>query len=132
MDKRHLMADLAIVEIVNADKRNWTWEKAEVEDGEFWVPQGSHLGNTTINLGDTYETSGDDCLYVQTACENYPEVLRRAIDAEERIQSALDRLSGLIAGVSMAGGAGEPIDAWGLSSELVAIATELNGGVTND
>lgn len=97
MDKRHLMADLAIVEIVNADKRNWTWEKAEIEDGEFWVPQGSYLGNTTINLGDIYETSGDDCLYVQTACENYPEVLRRAIDAEERLAKITEQIEQLLA-----------------------------------
>jgi hypothetical protein len=58
--------------------------------------------------------------------EALPHWIKRAQDAEKRISAACDKLNSLITLISMAGGAGESVDIWGLSSELCAIASELN------
>ena len=61
---------------------NLHWHpQIKIEAGEddepdyYWLPQGAYLGMTLINLGDTYEESGEDCLLVQEAVRSLPELL---------------------------------------------------------
>lgn len=60
-----------------------TWSDIKIgedDDGaEYaWVPQCSYLGGTLIALSDTYEQSGDDCLYVQKVLAAVPALLDMA------------------------------------------------------
>jgi hypothetical protein len=60
-------------------KKPPTWDGMKIEDPEedpeeggyppfgkfIYVPQCSYLGGTLISLGDDYEKSGEDCLFIQ-------------------------------------------------------------------
>ncbi len=52
-----------------ASETEWDWSgrKVDSQDGYVYIPQGSHLGNTLICLGDTYENSAKDCDFISQA-----------------------------------------------------------------
>ena len=68
------------------------WEKLRIEDDDgeefVFVSQGSYLGTTLINLGDTYEHSGEDCLLIQEALNALPALL----DTAERVAGLEEQL----------------------------------------
>lgn len=72
----------------------WEWDGAQADDesvadfGAPWIPQGSTLGNTLIQLADTYEGSPADCAFVAAARDDVPCLVtevRRLRDALEII-----------------------------------------------
>lgn len=47
------------------DVGEWAWGPTHRdEEDRVYVPQGATLGNTLIQLGDTYQGSDDHCLYI--------------------------------------------------------------------
>lgn len=60
---------------------NWEWSKMTFDpDGNIYVPECSYLGPTMIALASDYENSGNDCRYVQKACEHAAELAQFAKD----------------------------------------------------
>lgn len=68
----------------------WEWENLEIETDDegthIYVPQGSHLGDTLIALDDTYETSGEDCLYIQEACKAAPRLIKEIQELKNKYE----------------------------------------------
>ena len=67
------------------------WEGISIdkdEDGYVYVPQGSHLGDTLISLDDTYEESGEDCLYVSDVINAIPELIAEI----EKLRDGMNRI----------------------------------------
>lgn len=93
---------LRIIAAVDSDN-TWEWERMDIEETEdgpyVYVPECAYLGDTLIVLTDTYENSGNDCLYVQTACKEFPGAIRRIQELEaecERLEKwKNDLLSGM-------------------------------------
>lgn len=62
--------------IESVSGQSWQWERRKVDaEGYVYIPQGSYLGDTLINLGDTYEYCAKDCDYVTLACETLPDAI---------------------------------------------------------
>jgi hypothetical protein len=83
--------------------REWTWERAK--SMRHYIPQGSTIGDTLIQLGDTYEGSPEDCRYVEAACTEAPMIARDLLAALRRQDGAhqLDPGQGLRPATSLRG-----------------------------
>jgi hypothetical protein len=114
--KRDAAADLAMCEA--ATPGPWEWEGNRYLYGH----EDELVLITTINGEPLKGTK----TFIAESSTALPHWIKRAQDAEKRISAACDKLNSLITLISMAGGAGESVDIWGLSSELCAIASELN------
>ena len=67
-------------------RREWRWERGRHD--RVYIPQGSTLGDTLIQLSDTYDGSAEDCRYVESACAEAPALaldLLTALDAKTRL-----------------------------------------------
>lgn len=113
--KRDAAADLAMCEA--ATPGPWV---VDGENGVIWDGNGQIV----VVLDANADPDNDD--FIAESRTALPHWIKRAQDAEKRISAACDKLNSLITLISMAGGAGESVDIWGLSSELCAIASELN------
>lgn len=47
------------------------WEGLKPLEEDVYVPQGAYFGETLITLGDTYDGSGHDCLFIQELIRLY-------------------------------------------------------------
>lgn len=127
-NKRDLMADL---EIINA-----------ATPGPWLIsPHSNFIGIMTE--GRFYEVAKyfdkHDARFISEAREGWPYAIRRAIRAEDRselMEAEIERLRSVISDVTAelnsiiytittAGGAGQPVDMWALSSALVDIGARL-------
>jgi hypothetical protein len=90
-----------------------------------WSPINSN--GDFVLLAKRVVAAGDECdiKFIAESRTALPHWIKRAQEAEKRISEACDKLNSLITLISMAGGAGESVDIWGISSELCAIASEL-------
>lgn len=62
----------------------WEWDgRRVIGPGHTYVPQGSSLGPTLIQLGDTYENHGAHCDLVADAVNALPALLACAEAAKE-------------------------------------------------
>lgn len=131
-NKRNLAADLEIIEAATPGP----WIVDEHLSSSIRQPLGSRRRRITCPP----DADGiSDAKFIAEAREGWPEAIRRAVVAEDRsalMEAEIDRLRSAISDVSeklntlifavcSAGGAGQPIDAWALSSELVDIGARL-------
>jgi hypothetical protein len=66
-----------------------SWEgRKELDGGYVYIPQGSCLGGTLINLGDTYENSAEHCDFFAEAINTLPALLAD-LDAATRERDEL-------------------------------------------
>ena len=74
----------------------WKWDNLKqinVKDGSYiYVPQGSFLGNTLINLNDNYGNSGFDCLLIEDALKYLEPLLLEVKESRERIDKITQNL----------------------------------------
>jgi hypothetical protein len=114
--KRDAAADLAMCEAATPGK--WEGKHAIQPYISVFTGVAEEVIATTYTRG--------NMRFIAESRTALPHWIKRAQDAEKRISAACDKINSLITLISMAGGAGESVDIWGLSSELCAIASELN------
>ena len=73
----------------------WEWSDREVEsNGYVYIPQGSTLGDTLIQLGDNYEGYQSDCDFIAHSREDIPYLLSLLRSAEEALQDIGNSIGG--------------------------------------
>jgi hypothetical protein len=118
--RRDAAADLAMCE--RATPGPWVYEKGELVTQN---PDDQWRGGLVAKIDLEWIADGD-AHFIPESRTALPHWIKRAQEAEKRISAACDKLNSLITLISMAGGTGESVDIWGLSSELCVIASELN------
>jgi hypothetical protein len=71
----------------------WTPDQCEMkvdpDDGYVFAPQGATIGDTLIQLGDTYDGSGDDWVFIAHARTDIPALLDEVSRLREALADAL-------------------------------------------
>lgn len=85
-----LKADCRLtIELASGYNSPWTWTDEYDEDGMPIVSQGDFLGETLIELSDTYEGCRQDCGRIQHAVIFSPSAARRLLTAIEALEKIL-------------------------------------------
>jgi hypothetical protein len=126
--KRDAAADLAMCEA--ATPGPWGVDDGDCDAMGIFAPDNDPICYVSENPGCGIGLRGRsideaNARLIAESRTALPHWIKRAQEAEKRISAACDKLNSLITLISMAGGAGESVDIWGLSSELCAIASEL-------
>ena len=90
VDRVHLreLAKLTLLRAKHARKRKWKWspQKATNATDLPYVSECASLGDTLIQLANTYDGSDKDCAFVSNACSSAPVLAAAVLELLEEVK----------------------------------------------